>query len=153
AAPSKCIDLLAHCSGFHSFGAPMLCNALPGIRYVPIELAWMQPMDHAPRAPAEGDRLFPLARSQASRALTDNVVDFVGAHRGDGPYLPITNPVALLRHYVGDQEHGALIVGPRSRCDFLEVCLALLVFAEEPIDRSVGRDTFSGDLAALARRV
>src|SRR5258707_10210296 len=110
-------------------------------------------MDDAPSAPAKSYRLFALARPQAARALADDVIDFVCAYRGDGSYLPVTNSITLPRHDVGDQEHGALVVRPRPRCDFFKVRLVLFVFAEKPIHRPIGGDASGGDLAALALRV
>src|SRR5262249_33852869 len=136
---------------------PLVCWCLvtpsPGIWHVPIKLAWIQPMDDAPSAPAKSYSLLTLAGSQAARPLADDVIDSVRAYRGNGSYLPVTNPIAFLSYDVADQQHGALVVGPGPRSDFFKVSLALLVLAEEPIYRSVGDNTSSSDLAALALRV
>src|SRR6185369_10464097 len=71
----------------------------------------------------------------------------------DRPYRSVADPIALLGDYVGDQQNGAFIIRPRSRCDLFEICLAQPVFTEKPIHRPEGHETSSADLAAFPPRV
>jgi hypothetical protein len=90
-----------------------------------------------------------LARAQAAWPLADDVVNLVGANRRDRPYPSIADPVALLGDDVGNQQDGALVVRPRPRCDFFEICLALLVFVEQPIHCPVSGETAGADVASF----
>src|SRR5512132_1615980 len=109
----------------------MFGDTLPWIWNVPIKLMGMQPMDNAPGTTAERHSFFTLARLQPTRPLADNVINLVGAYRRDGPYPTPANSITLLCHNAGDQDHGALVIGSRTRRNFFEIRFALLVFAEK----------------------
>src|SRR5262249_13113622 len=128
----------------------MLGNAIPRIRNLAIKLIGVQPMHHAPSTAAKRHNFFTLTRARTTRSIADDVIDFVGAYGRDGSDPPLANSITLLSDDVGNQQHSSFVIRPRARRNLLQIRLALLVLAKQPIDRSICGDTGGNDLAAFA---
>src|SRR5215467_13194131 len=141
ATPGKSVNLLSRGRGLCSLRAPLLGDTLPRVRDGAIELTWMKAMYNTPCATTQCDGLLALARAKTARSLANDVVNLVGADRRDRFDTSIADPVALLGDDIGNKQDGALIVRPGPRRDLFEICLALLVLTEQPIDGPVCSDT------------
>src|SRR5262249_37465785 len=83
-------------------------------------------MHDTPRACAQADNLFALARSLPAWTSKDPLVNFVCRDGSNRLHLSVADTVPLLGDHVRDQQHRPLVITTRTLRDFLEIAFVCL---------------------------